>query len=69
MECELTITNLFATFLAIFIVLGKRPLLFAKQKCDYRRVAKSSTSKFKTDFGSHRRVTNASNWISTVSER
>ena len=32
MECELTITNLFAPLLAIFIVLGKRPLLFAKQK-------------------------------------
>ena len=32
MEFELTIANLFAPFLAIFIVLGKLPLLFAKQK-------------------------------------
>ena len=32
MEFELTITNLFAPFLTIFIVLGKLSLLFAKQK-------------------------------------
>ena len=49
----------FRSFPDHFIVLGKVPLLFAKQSCDYRRVAKSSTKRFKTDFGSHRRVTNA----------
>ena len=32
MEFELTIKNLLAPFLAIFTVLGKLPLLFAKQK-------------------------------------
>ena len=57
MEFELTMTSLFAPFLAIFIVLGKVPLLFAKQKLRLRTRSKSSTAKFK-NFGSHRNVTN-----------
>ena len=57
MEFELTMTSLFAPFLAIFIVLGKVPLLFAKQKLQLRTRSKSSTAKLK-NFGSYRNVTN-----------
>lgn len=59
MEFELKITSLFVPFLAIFIVLGNCLYCLQNKSCDYRHAAKSSTPKFKTDFGSHRRVTNA----------
>ena len=59
MEFELTITSLFVPFLAFSLFWGNCLYCSQNKSCDYRRVAKSSTAKFKTDFGSHRRVINA----------
>ena len=60
-EFELTITNLFAPSSWPFSLFWGNCLYCSQSKsCDYRRVVKSSTAKFKTDFRSHCRVTKPS---------
>ena len=55
---ELTMTRIFAPFMATLLFGGKCLYRSQNKSCDYRRVAKSSTAKFKTDFGGHRAATN-----------